>query len=274
MGLLKYLILSFVFLGPIHAGFVHPGLMHTQSDFNRMAQKVAANKSPWIDTFNVLLSNSHSSLSYSYSPVAWAERGSGCADNSVRVMNDAAAAYQLALVWKITGNTSYADLAVKILNGWAYTLKGIGCNASTSWDYFLMAGTQGYQFANAAEIMRNYSGYAASDFAAFQNLLRNVWYPLCSDLSASVLGGLNVWANWGLGCLAQIMAIGVVTDNATMFNYAVDYFKTGYSNAAAQKVVYYVHPGYYGQGNEAGRDQGMLTYEIYMVHPILNEDRP
>jgi hypothetical protein len=173
MDLLRFLILA-LFSGSIHAGFVHPGLMHTQADFTRMAQKVSANKSPWIDTYNVLLSNGHSSLSYTPDPQAWAERGSGCVDNSRNVMNDAAAAYQLALVWKITGNTSYADKAVSILNGWASTLKGIGCNASSSWDFILMAGTQGYQFANAGEIMRSYSGFSASNLTAFKSWMRNV----------------------------------------------------------------------------------------------------
>ena len=119
-----------------------------------------------------------------------------------------------------------------------------------------------HKVANAAEIMRNYSGFSASNLAAFQSLMRNVWYPICArtnglsvyNVSAS---GLNVYANWDLGCIAQVMAIGVLTDNSTMFNEAVSYFKTGAGNGAAQKVAYYIHPGYYGQCQEAGRDQGM-----------------
>jgi hypothetical protein len=46
------------------------------------------------------------------------------------------------------------------------------------------------------------------------------------------------------------MAIGVLTDNSTMFNEAVTYFKTGAANGAAQHVVYYVLPGYYGQSQK------------------------
>jgi hypothetical protein len=35
------------------------GLFNIQADFNRMAQKVAAKQSPWIDTYNVLISNDY-----------------------------------------------------------------------------------------------------------------------------------------------------------------------------------------------------------------------
>ena len=81
-----------------------------------------------------------------------------------------------------------------------------------------------------------------------------IWYPLCHGVLPN---GLTRYANWDLGCIAQVMAIGVLTDNSTMFNEAVSYFKTGAGNGAAQKVAYYIHPGYYGQCQEAGRDQGM-----------------
>ena len=122
----NYLLVFFTTLGHALAGFVHPGLMHSQADFNRMAQKVAAKQSPWIDSFNALVNNGHASLGYNPAPQSWAEQGSGCHDNSVYVMNDAAAAYQTALIYKITGNTSYANQAIRILNGWAYTLYSEG----------------------------------------------------------------------------------------------------------------------------------------------------
>ena len=88
----KYLLVFFTTLGYALAGFVHPGLMHSQADFNRMAQKVAAKQSPWIDSFNALVSNGHASLGYNPAPQAWAERGSHCLVQPKLVVNEAVAA--------------------------------------------------------------------------------------------------------------------------------------------------------------------------------------
>jgi len=49
------------------------------------------------------------------------------------------------------------------MNAWSAKLKGIG----GSNDLPLAAGLYGYQFANAAEIMRNYTGWASADFTRF-----------------------------------------------------------------------------------------------------------
>ncbi|WP_241619004.1 alginate lyase family protein, partial [Rosenbergiella epipactidis] len=76
-------------------------------------------------------------------------------DNYTSLYQDAAAAYQLALRWKISGDTKYADASARILDQWSTTLTGIG---GTS-DKFLVSGIYGYQLANAGEILRTYSGW-------------------------------------------------------------------------------------------------------------------
>jgi hypothetical protein len=158
----------------VSSAFVHPGLLHTQADFDRMAQKVAINASPWIDSWNFLIKNYHASLSYNPNPQVNISRGCG-PYNAADLYNDVAAAYQHALRWKITGNTSFADKSVEIMNAWSSTLKAIGCTTGSSWDFILMADLQGYQFANVGEIMRTYSGWKAADFARFQSMMRNIF---------------------------------------------------------------------------------------------------
>lgn len=80
--------------------------------------------------------------------------GSNLTNNYPSAYRDAHSAYGLALRWLITGNTSFADAAIRTLDGWGSTLKSIDGNE----DMYLAAGLYGYQFANAAELLRNYHG--------------------------------------------------------------------------------------------------------------------
>jgi len=103
--------------GPAGNTFVHPGLLHTQADFERMAAKVAAKASPWIDSWNLLIANSHASLTWNPNPQTEIHRNDGTnPDNHMTFANDVAAAYASALRWKVSGDTQYADKAVQILN--------------------------------------------------------------------------------------------------------------------------------------------------------------
>ncbi|WP_434110121.1 LamG-like jellyroll fold domain-containing protein [Paraburkholderia caffeinilytica] len=245
------------------SAFVHPGLLHTQADFDRMSQKVAAQASPWIDSWNILIANSHASLSWTPNPQAVVSRGDDGTDsnNAGTLYNDIAAAYACALRWKITGTTAYADKAVQIMNAWSSTLTKIGgtTGANSDYDGILLAGIQGYQFANAGEIMRTYSGWTAADFASFQSMMLNIFYPVNHG---ALPGALVVYSNWDLCCVASIMAIGVLCDNQSVFDEAVTYFKTGLGNGAIAQTLYYLHPGYLGQTQESGRDQGHDTLSI------------
>ncbi len=239
--------------------FVHPGLLHTEADFARMRAKVAAGEQPWVDGWHALLNTGRSHLNNWPRPLEWVIRG-GTGQNFAQLYIDIARAYQLAVRWKVSGDTAYADKAVSFLNAWAYTLKGIGGNA----DRFLAAGIYGYEFANAAEIMRTYPGYAAADFAQFQAMMLNVFYPLNHQFLVQHNDAdiTNYWANWDQCTLASMLAIGVLCDREDIYNEAVAYYTTGLGNGTANRAVYYVHPGYLGQWQESGRDQGHCTLGV------------
>jgi hypothetical protein len=249
--------------------FIHPGLLHKQSDFDRMATKVTDGTDPWISGWNKLVANSHSSSSYSAKgPVDTVYRGSDGthSENYSKLYNDIAAAYANALRWKIAGTTANADKAIEILNAWASTLKAI---KGTS-DAYLAAGIYGYQIANAAEIMRNYTGWDTADFTIFKNMMLNVFYPLNHDFlnrhnNACIT---HYWANWDICNMSSILAIGVLCDNRTIYNEALDYFKSGAGNGAIAKAVYYIHEGNLGQWQESGRDQGHNTLGIALMGPF------
>lgn len=239
--------------------FVHPGLLHTEADFDRMRAKVAAGEQPWLSGWNALLNTGRSHLNNNPRPLQTVVRG-GSGSNYAQLYIDVARTYQLALRWKVSGDTAYADKAVAFLNAWSSTLTGITGNA----DRFLAAGIYGYQFANAAEIMRTYPGWAAADLTRFQNMMLNVFYPLSHQFLVQHNDAeiTNYWANWDQCNLAAILAIGVLCDREDLYNEATSYYLTGRGNGAATQAVPFVHPGYLGQWQESSRDQGHCTLGI------------
>ncbi|XAH24485.1 LamG-like jellyroll fold domain-containing protein [Xylophilus sp. GW821-FHT01B05] len=239
--------------------FVHPGLLHTEADFERMRTKVNAGAQPWTSGWNALTSNGRSQLGTPPRPLATVVRG-GDGQNFAQLYIDVARAYQLALRWKVSQDTRFADQAVVFLNAWSAALTSIQGNA----DRFLAAGIYGYQFANAAEIMRTYSGWAAADLARFQQMMLDVFYPLNHSFLVNHNGAVitNYWANWDQCALASMLAIGVLCDRQDIYDEAMSYYKTGQGNGAGLQAVYHVHPGNLGQWQESGRDQGHCTLGI------------
>lgn len=240
---------------------MHPGLLHTEDDFTRMKGKVAAGTQPWLDGWRALTSNGRAQLGATPRPLATVTRGA--TNNSAQMYIDIDRAYQLALRWKVTGDTAYADLAVVFLNAWSSTLTTLDGDA----DRFLSAGIYGFQWANAAEIMRSYPGWAAADFAAFQKMMLTIFYPMSHDFLVRHNGAeiTNYWANWDLCNMACVLATGVLCDREDIYDEAVAYFKFGQGNGAALQAIYHVHPGYLGQWQESGRDQGHCTLGIGLL---------
>ncbi|MGC3991437.1 MAG: alginate lyase family protein [Chthoniobacteraceae bacterium] len=247
---------------------VHPGLLHNEADFKRMRAHYLAE--PWKGSWQKLIANRHSALNYQPRPVARVVRGQDRAHTEAQnyplLFNDVAAAYACALRWRISGQVAYADKAVEILNAWGGTLKELG----GSTDVDLAAGIYGYEFANAAEIMRTYKGWKPEDFAAFQQMMLTVFYPINSDFLKRHNNTRidHYWANWDLCNMASVMAIGVLCDKRPLYNEAVNYFKNGKGNGAIRNVVYYVHPGGLGQWQESGRDQGHTLMGIGIMGAI------
>jgi hypothetical protein len=236
------------------ATFTHPGMLHNAGDINRAKVRVAAGTDPWLSGWNKLTANSHSASTWTPNPQATIIRG-GTGENYGILYNDIAAAYQNALRWKVGGTEANAACAAKILNAWSSTLTTLTGNA----DRFLAAGIYGWEFANAAELMRDYGDF---DLAAFQQMMVDVFYPLNNQFLTGHNDACitNYWANWDLSNMASVMAIGILTDNAAKYDHAVTYFKSGAGNGSIEHAVPYLYTdsdGYaLGQWQESGRDQG------------------
>jgi fibronectin type 3 domain-containing protein len=245
--------------------FVHPGLLHTQDDFDRMCNRVAHGADPWTMGFNYLTSQGYAQLGANPRPLATVIRG-GTGENYNQMIIDIDRANYLALRWKVTGDVRYADLAVVFLNSWASTMTTLTGNA----DRFLASGLYGFGWANVAEIMRTYPGWAAADISKFQTWLLNIYYPMQHDFLVQHNGAYitNYWANWDLSNITGMIAIGIFCDRQDIYNEAVDYVYNGAGNGSFGRAIYYIHPGNLGQWQESGRDQGHTIFGVGLVAEI------
>lgn len=255
-GTVSYVVTNF--------DFVHPGTLHTQADFDRMKAKVQANASPWIDSYNILAGNwTAQSNAVSHAQVTLIRGGAG--ENYQFAYFDTATAYQLALRWKITGDDNYANTAIGILNSWA------SINTSLAGDpNILLLELYGYQFAIAGEILRDYPGWAPADVAKFQAWMSDEWYGLADAFLRAHFGACSThqWANWDLCAMASMMSIGILCDDTNIYNQALTYFKEGMGNGNIEQAIYFMHPGYMGQGQEEGRDQGHAALDVALIGVI------
>ncbi|MCU7549444.1 alginate lyase family protein [Chitinophagaceae bacterium LB-8] len=260
IGNFLLLLLCFVFFAGqtvTAQSFVHPGLLHKQSDLDRMKEKVAAGEEPWKSSYDILVANSHSSLTRAYAnpvpSVIYRGFDGTNPENYASLFRDVASAYATALRWKISGDEAYAEKSISIMNAWSASLTAI---SGTS-DKFLAAGIYGYQFANAAEIMRTYSGWVPADFDRFKNMMLTVFYPMNKNFLETHNGACisNYYANWDLANMSSMISIGVLCDRRDIYNEAVDYFKNGAGNGSIKNMVPYLY-GELGQFQESGRDQG------------------
>ena len=142
-------------------------------------------------------------------------------------------AYQNALRWKIEGNTSCAVAGVRILKAWANTCKLV--SGDSNWA--LAAGLYGYEFAQAAELLRDYDGWGNNGFENFKKWMLTVWYPGCIHFlrgrngtweNIGNQGGIrpgHYWSNWPLCNALAVISIGILCDDVFIYNQGMSFLK-------------------------------------------------
>ncbi|MFF7525440.1 alginate lyase family protein [Streptomyces pseudovenezuelae] len=233
------------------SAFAHPGLLHTRADLTRMAAKVKAGAAPCTAGFARLTANRHAQSDWTPNPQTTVYRGEGSPQNYATLYNDIHAAYQNGLRHHVSGDSAYADTAVAILNAWSAKLTSLEGSA----DRFLAAGLYGYQFANAAELVRDHPDF---DLSRFQEMLTKVFAPLSDDFLVRHNGAVvtNYWTNWDLTAMACVLATGILCDDRSQVTRAIDYFKHGDGLGAIRNAIPVVHDDGLAEWLEAGRDQG------------------
>ena len=269
-------------------GFAHPGGIVSQQDIDRARQLLADGDERIKRAWDILCANEYSHADIATWPTPTVIRGGGSGQNYMNCARGAAMAYQNALRWKIGGTRDNADAAVRILMQWARECNGLGGDTNIS----LAAGIYGYEWANAAELMRDYDGWSRDDFEVFRRWIVRVFYnPAIDFLRRRHDTWLNwryanlgerpghYWSNWGLCNALCVMSIGILCDDVHMYNQGISFYKYDhvgtFRDRSAQSVILndgcnefignlvpVVLPdergplGLLGQMQESGRDQG------------------
>ena len=250
------LLVALIGLSPSAFGqpFIHPGGLHTLADLNRMKTNVLAGNHPWVDDWNVLITDSQASSNYS--DHATANMGSSRQNADL----DAHAAYLNFIEWYITGNTNYANRAVKICNDWSADVNVVPSGTDTPGLTTIPIA----HFAEIGELLRLYPGWSATSFQAYTNMMLQYLYPSCNSFLTGHNGtcSSHYFANWDACNIEALIAMGVLCNNTNIYNQGVTYFESGVGNGAISNAVPYLYSGGLGQEQESGRDQEHATLGI------------
>ncbi len=263
----------------------HPCALYSAADFARVKAAIASNSlnAAQQEEFEVLKSSPYTNGDYGVTSHATVQivRGDpkGTIDgtqNYTIAMRDAAAAYQLGLLWQITGNETYAQKGIFILKDWVAKCTEVTGNDN---DHYLAAGAQGYTFALAGEELRTYSGWSESEFTEFKNWMKNVFgdknYKFLQLHGSSNCGSpKHYMSNWDMVNLCSYLQIGILCEDDEIVKFVTNYFtKTGDGLGALpniQMATYdFVNPDgvteKITQAQESGRDQGHATMAIVVA---------
>lgn len=227
--------------------FNHPGLLHTDTSLVYIQQKIAAKVEPWNFAFGLFANTKWSDKNYEMmGPTSIFTRdGNIMADSGIsykQIMeNDAYAIYCQSLMWKLTGDSVFADNAINMLNAWVSTLDTI-----VGGDLQLSAAFNGFIIVNGAELLRDYKKWNAADIENFKTWIRQVWYPPIKDIEVPGAHG-----NWDAADVKAVMAFALFLEDQSMFDDAINYFYNGAGNGTINH--YFLDSG---QNEESGRKQG------------------
>ena len=227
-------------------GFVHPGILVDKTQLDFVKAKILAGQEPWLSAFNKAKSSYLGSKSYVAKPVAIVQCSQGSYTTTypqsgcVAQNQDAVAAYNQALLWYYTGDATYANKSIEIMNAWASTLteikfdqprdvNGVATYGGTTGtriyaNGMLQGGWSAQNLTRAAEIMRytykspTTGGWSEADIAKMENNLKTVHYPLNKN-------GWTAGGNWETTFAEAMTNIGIFSNDTTIYNQGLNYWR-------------------------------------------------
>ncbi|MFD2728414.1 alginate lyase family protein [Enterococcus camelliae] len=244
--------------------FNHPGVSLTMQQLHAMKDHIQKKEEPWYSDYLRLVNTVPNQLSSADFPiVARSGVGRGNPEGSGNISDfeeSSAAAYFNALQWVITGEEKFGKKTADILDTWGSQLKIVDGR-----DQILGASLATLKMINASEILRYYdggfAGYSTQNHQMFNQMLLNVIYPVIQDGGAP----MNANGNWDVIPMMTMIAIGVATDNTSIFNRAVAMYQDPEINGS---IVNYISDT--GQTVESARDQAHGQLGIGAMGDICN----
>ena len=267
-------------LDPVAGSYTHPGLLHTAADITRVKDLLTTE--PFASAYARLEAQSGGTAAGAVEYLKRMDKGNWESTypdygNFSRAATDAKLAYELALRYQLKNSTAAANAAVAILNDWATNCKGIlrldgyTNNIPDPNEYLLCI--QAYQFANAAELLRGYTGWNDDDFTAFKTWMRETFGKLAYEFLTTHHGNSNAlhyWLNWDLAALTAMYSVGVLCDDKALVDFALDYVNNGAGTGNVANAIVATHSDpdsneTLAQCQESGRDQGHSTLDVTLL---------
>lgn len=261
--------------------------LHTSEQITLTQNKVMEGASPWSPAQKTLLSQADYALTRTHNAkeilLAYAFYNSTTAQADESLLNlgwlyyDTNYAYKLALAYKLTGNTAYADKAIYFLNNWATINKeykgarfdrnsdpdGI-CNYKCAYWYDqtgadLYMTTNGVGFIQAALLLRDYAGFTQAMKDRFTSWVTNVYRrnsdTYLYDNHTDFDDNSGSWANFG------VVLSHVWLQDKTALQADLDFMKSSIITQIASNGILTV---------EQTRDTKAMWYTYYTLAPMTS----
>ncbi|MBR3454750.1 MAG: hypothetical protein IKH26_05465 [Bacteroidaceae bacterium] len=227
-------------------GFVHPGGLHTEADFERIRRQISEGNTAVKAAYNRLCKDNLGQSNKIVSPVKTIIRNGGTGDAYINAAQGAACIYMNALRWKIDGSKAHARNAVKNLMAW------VDMDSNVSGGEYVLCAVYGFQFAQGAELLRDFGEWSEEDQSRCRRWMVNTWYRVANDflhwhngqwVNADSWYGYrpgSFWSNWELCCALCMVSVGVFCDDVYMYNQGLSYLKYdqlyGYDRCCNKKI--------------------------------------
>jgi hypothetical protein len=200
--------------------FQHPGVLVSGAQLSFIKSQVDAHADPIFAAFTKAQASAYGSTAHDQPQGPPSDGAIDCGPESSpdhgcsAEDEDGATAYTQALLYWITGNSVYAQNAINIMNAYARNLRSY-----TNSNGPLQAAWGASKWARAAEIIRSSNaGWSPADANAFGVMLTNVILP-------NIVNGSDNNGNWELSMIEGMMGIAVYTENTSLFEHAVTFWR-------------------------------------------------